>query len=201
MNFLTQLFLQPAMLAGECDRVVPSQLHRQLGILSPVNGGDTAPDDGNDLLQALFVEQMLLDDRLRVAVGKLTTRTFLNLNRYAVSDREDFFSPMFVNNTVVLYTARLGVGAFAQYRSDDWYVLGMGRDANADPQDFIDWSNDGFEYALELGLTPVLSDLGQGNYRFTVHYTESVDLTPSDWDISLSFEPFTGHRTLSRPWS
>jgi porin len=171
-----------------------SRFQRKLGILSPLNGGDTAPDDENDLLQTLFVEQLLLDDRLRVAVGKLTTRTFMNLNRYAVSDREDFFSPMFVNNPVVLYTARLGVGAYAQYRSDDWYVTGMGRDANADPQDFVDWSNDGFEYALEPGLTPEFSEFGKGNYRFTYHYTESVNGTPADWDVSLSFDQDLGER-------
>ena len=73
----------------------------ETGVITPLNGGDTAPDNSRDLLQMLVWEQWFLRDQLRFGIGKLTTRTFLNLNRYATSDREDFFTPMLVNNPVV----------------------------------------------------------------------------------------------------
>ena len=131
---------------------------------------------------------------MRFGVGKLTTRTFLNLNRNAVSDREDYFSPMFVNDPVVLYTARVGLGGYAQYRADGWYLTGMLRDANSNPNDVFDWSSDGLEYALEFALTPELGELGQRNYRITAHYTEKAGGTPSDWDLSLSCDQELGER-------
>lgn len=86
-----------------------SEFMHEAGAVSPVNGGDTAPGDYRDLWQMLAWEQWILDNKLRIGAGKLTTRTFLNLNRYAVSDREDFFSPMLVNNPVAPFAARNGM--------------------------------------------------------------------------------------------
>lgn len=84
-----------------------------VGIVTPVNGGDTAPGDYSDLWQMLAWEQWFFDEQLRVGIGKLTTRTFLNLNRYAVGDREDFLTPQLVNNTVVPFTARATAWAYS----------------------------------------------------------------------------------------
>lgn len=175
-----------------------SEFQDELGILSPVNGGDTSPGNARDLLQNFSLEQILPGGRVRFQVGKLTTRTFLNLNRYAVGDREDYFSPLIVNNPVVLYTARVGLGTFAQYTADDWYLIGMVRDASADPSSrFFDTDSLGdgdWEYAGEFALTPKFDGLGQGNYRATYHYTDSTDSQPSDWDLSFSFDQDLGER-------
>jgi hypothetical protein len=54
-----------------------SEFMQELGVITPLNGGDTGPDDYRDMLQSLTWEQWFYDDRLRLA--KLTTRTFLNL--------------------------------------------------------------------------------------------------------------------------
>jgi len=99
-----------------------SEFMDHMGVISPVNGGDTAPGDYGDLIQVLAWEQWFLDERLRIGAGKLTTRTFLNLNRYAVGDREDFMTPMLVNNPVSPFTARNGMGLFGQYHMDGAYL-------------------------------------------------------------------------------
>ena len=178
-----------------------SRFMRDVGIITPVNGGDTAPGNYRDLWQMLAWEQWFLDDRLRIGVGKLTTRTFLNLNRYAVSDREDYLTPQLVNNTVVPFTARNGMGIFAQYLTDNGYLTGMIREADGTSEDIsFDTIDSGkWEYAMELGLTP--DDhlgLGEGIYRFTAYYTDSVgngvNAQPSGWAWAMSFDQDIGDR-------
>lgn len=176
-----------------------SKFMDDLGIITPTNGGDTSPGDSGTLIQMLAWEQWFLDDKLRTSVGKLTTRTFLNLNRYATSDREDFFTPMHVNNPVAPFTARNGLGVFAQYLWDDFYVTGMLREADGTSQgvsfDTIDSGK--WESALEIGLTPSnFLGLGRGNYRFTTYYTDSIgegdNYQPSGWSSAMSFDQDVG---------
>ena len=176
-----------------------SEFMDQAGIISPVNGGDTAPTNYRDLLQMLAWEQWFFDDQLRAGIGKLTTRTFLNLNRYAISDREDFFTPMVVNNPVVPFTARNGLGLFGQYHMDSAYLTGMLREADGTTTgiDFSTLESGNWEYALELGLTPEnLAGLGQGYYRITGYYTDDfvqgAARSPSGWALSLSFDQDIG---------
>jgi len=172
-----------------------SEFMHDVGIITPVNGGDTAPGDYRDLWQMLAWEQWFLDDSLRVGLGKLTTRTFLNLNRYAVGDRADFLTPQLVNNTVVPFTARNGMGVFGQYHMQDAYLTGMIREADGTSEgiSFDTLDSGHWEYALELGLTPnSLGGLGEGVYRFTGYYTDSIGtgatFQPSGWAVALSFD-------------
>ncbi len=172
-----------------------SEFMNDIGVISPVNGGDTGTNDSNSLWQMLAWEQWFGEDNLRLGLGKLTTRTFLNLNRYAVGDREDFFSPMIVNNPVAPFTARNGMGLFAQYFLNDAYVTGMFREADGTSTNIsFDTIDSGkWEQALELGLTPEnVADLGKGNYRFTAYHTDSIgsgtSFQPSGWSLALSFD-------------
>jgi carbohydrate-selective porin OprB len=175
----------------------------RLGVISPPNGGDTHPSGSHDLLQHFAWEQYFAEERVRIQVGQLTTRVLFNLNRYAISDREDFFTPMIVNNPVAHYTARVGFGAYVEYRADDWYASGMIRDADADPENrFIDFdslSTGNWEYVAELGFTPGdLLGLGRGVYRLTVSRSDATGDTssglPSTGSVSLSFDQDFGDR-------
>lgn len=170
-----------------------------VGIITPVNGGDTAPGDYRDLWQMLAWEQWLLDDRLRLGIGKLTTRTFLNLNRYAVGDREDFFTPQIVNNTVAPFTARNGMGLFAQYHWEDGYLTGMIREADGTSEgvSFATLGSGLREYAVEAALTPRdLHGFGEGIYRITGYYTDGVgeddSHQPSGWALAVSLDQDVG---------
>lgn len=171
-----------------------SEFMSRIGVLSPLNGGDTFPEDSANRLQLLVWEQYLANDILRLMVGKITSRVTVNLNRYAVSDREDFFSPMIVNNPVVPFTVRIGLGAFGQFIQKNWYISAMVRDADA-MDDFIDFDSldtGNWEYTGEFAITPDIPSLGQGHYRFTLDYTDSIGsgdtFQPSSWSISLSFD-------------
>lgn len=176
-----------------------SKFMEELGIITPTNGGDTSPGDSGTLIQMLAWEQWFLDDKLRASAGKLTTRTFLNLNRYATSDREDFFTPMHVNNPVAPFTARNGLGVFAQYLWSDFYLTGMLREADGTSQgvSFDTIGSGKWESAFELGLTPSnLLGLGKGYYRFTTYYTDSIgegdNYQPSGWSAAMSFDQDVG---------
>ena len=178
-----------------------SDFMSDIGIITPVNGGDTAPDKYRDLWQMLAWEQWFLDDSLRLGFGKLTTRTFLNLNRYAVSDRADFLTPQLVNNTVLPFTARNGMGLFAQYYMKQGYLTGMLREADGTSEDIsFDTIGSGkWEYAVELGLTPEnFLGSGEGIYRITGYYTDSIgsglDQQPSGWGVAISLDQDFGKR-------
>lgn len=174
-----------------------SELAARAGVLSPPNGGDTAPGNSRDLTQHFAWEQWFADDQWRIMVGKLTTRVLFNLNRYTVSDREDFFTPMLVNNPAAHYTARIGLGAFVEYRGNDWYLSGMIRDADADLSErFIDFGSldsGNWEYVSELGFTPGdAMGMGAGNYRLTVSYSDDTDNFDSTSTVSVSADQDIG---------
>ena len=176
-----------------------SEFAQRLGVLSPPNGGDTAPDNSRDLFQHFAWEQWFGNDHWRLMVGKLTTRVLFNLNRYTVSDREDFFTPMLVNNPVTHYTARIGLGSFLEYRRDKWYVSGMIRDADADlSKRFVDvdsLDSGNWEYVSELGSTPDnLLGWGEGNYRLTLSYSDATDQLDSTRSWAFSADQDIGPR-------
>ena len=180
-----------------------TELMEGLGVISPPNGGDTHPASSRDLTQHFAWEQYFANERVRIQVGKLTTRVLFNLNRYAISDREDFFTPMIVNNPGAHYTARVGFGAFGEYKSDNWYVSGMIRDADADlGKRFIDFdslSTGNWEYVGEFGFTPGdVAGLGAGIYRITVSRSDStgdaLNGLPSTSSVSFSFDQDVGER-------
>ena len=188
-------------LADTLGSLNTSQFMADVGVISPLNGGDTAPGDQNRLWQMLVWEQWFANDSLRFGVGKLTTRTFLNLNRYAVSDREDFFSPMIVNNPVSPFTARNGIGVFAQKHFAGGYLTGMLREADGTRKGIgFDTLDSGkWEAAVEYGFTPgTAARNNEGYYRFTGYYTDSIgeggNRQPPGWSVALSFDQDFGAR-------
>ncbi len=172
-----------------------SEFQADVGVLSPLNGGNSGPDSSNEILQMLVWEQIMLDDRFRVQVGKLSTRTLVNLNRYADGDSLYFFSPMLGNNTVVPYTALLGSGVFAQWKEKLWYVSGLARGADTEKGISFDAIEDGdFQYVGEVALTPTLPGIGYGEYRLTLSYDEETDERPDVFTISASLDQDIGER-------
>ena len=182
--------------------VTTSEFQDEAGVISPLNGGDTFPAGSSQLWQMLAWEQWFGEERVRFGAGKLTTRTFLNLNRYAVSDREDFFSPMLVNNPVSPFAARNGMGAFVQIHLEEkGYITAMVREADGTGTDIsfdtIDSGN--WETAIEFALTlPDLVGMGEGNYRFTLYHTDAIgeggSAQPAGESLALSFDQDVGER-------
>lgn len=164
------------------------QFQTDLGILSPLNGGNSGPDTSNQILHMLAVEYISPDERWRLQAGKLALRTLVNLNRYANGDSEMFFSPMLGNNPVVPYTALLGLGVFAEYRSDLWRLSALVRA----PDTELGLSTDAWQaghrgYVVEAALTPKFPGLGDGIYRLTWSLDEANTTFPrmETWSLSL----------------
>ena len=164
------------------------QFQTDLGILSPLNGGNSGPDTSNQILQMLAVEYVSPDERWRLQAGKLALRTLVNLNRYANGDSEMFFSPMLGNNPVVPYTALLGLGVFGEYRHDLWRVSALVRAPDTELGLSTDaWQAGNRGYVVEAALTPELPGLGDGVYRLTWSLDEANATFPrmETWSLSL----------------
>lgn len=164
-----------------------------LGVLSPLNGGNSGPSNTNEILQMLALEYITPNDKLRFQVGKLAMRSLVDLNRYANGDSEMFFSPMIGNNTVVPDTALLGLGIFAQWKEETWYLSGLVRAPDTELGLSLDAVQDGnFAYLGEVALTPTIPSLGYGEYRVTVSFSEATDVFPEIFTVSTSFDQDIG---------
>lgn len=181
--------------ANTLGSTTQSEFQTELGVLSPLNGGNSGPDRANQILQMLSVEYINPDETLRFQAGKLAVRTLMNLNRYAHGDSDSFFSPMLGNNPVVPYTALLGLGAFGQYRADNWYVSGLVRAPDTKlGLSTSAWQNGSREYLVEAALTPTIPGLGYGEYRLTWSHLEENGSLPKVDTISLSADQDLGDR-------
>lgn len=180
--------------ANSLGGTTASQFQTQLGVLSPLNGGNSGPGTSNQILQMFALEYIAPNDRWRVQVGKLALRTLVNLNRYANGDSEMFFSPMLGNNPVVPYTATLGLGAFGQWKQDGWYLSGLVRAPDVElGLSTQSWNAGNRAYVIEAGLTPTIPGLGDGVYRLTWSLDEANAVTPRMETWSLSTDQDIGN--------
>ena len=181
--------------ANTLGSTTQSAFQSELGVLSPLNGGNSGPDRANQLLQMLAVEYINPSETVRFQFGKLAVRTLMNLNRYAHGDSESFFSPMLGNNPVVPYTALLGLGFFGQYRADTWYVSGLVRAPDTElGLSTSAWRNGSREYMIEAALTPTIAGLGYGEYRLIWSRLEDDGSLPEVETISFSADQDLGDR-------
>ncbi|WP_424989508.1 carbohydrate porin [Fluviibacterium sp. S390] len=171
------------------------QFQSDLGILSPLNGGNGGPDNSVEILQMLALEHITADERFRFQIGKLAMRTLVNLNRYAHGDSEMFFSPMLGNNPVVPYTALLGNGIFAQWKAETWYLSGVVRAPDVETGLSLEALQDGNrEYVIEAALQPAIPGLGYGEYRLTWSLDTATDTQSEVRSLSASFDQDIGDR-------
>lgn len=181
--------------ANTLGNTTQSAFQAELGVLSPLNGGNSGPDKSNQILQMLAFEYINPAETLRFQAGKLAVRTLINLNRYAHGDSDSFFTPMLGNNPVVPYTALLGLGIFGQYRADNWYLSGLVRapDGNLGLSTSA-WQNGSREYIVEAALTPTIPALGYGEYRLTLSRLIENGSLPRVDTFSLSADQDFGDR-------
>lgn len=171
------------------------EFQSDLGVLSPLNGGNSGPDRANQILQMFALEFISPDERWRLQAGKLALRTLVNLNRYAHGDSEMFFSPMLGNNPVVPYTALLGLGVYGQYQTDSWSLAGLIRAPDTELGLSTDAWRDGVRgYVIEAALTPEIKGMGEGVYRLTWSLDEANGPLPRMETWSLSFDQDFGER-------
>lgn len=174
-------------LANSIGGKTAGRFQTNLGVLSPLNGGNSGPATSNRILHMFALEYIAPNERWRFQVGKLALRTLVNLNRYANGDSEWFFSPMLGNNPVVPYTALLGLGVFGEYKTDLWSISALVRAPDvAKGLSTASWRAGNRAYVIEAALTPTIPGLGDGAYRVTWSLDEATGTLPrmETWSIS-----------------
>ena len=171
----------------ELGAPVPSTLGPEIGSAWKTTDGFT---DQPYCINQLWWEQHLFDDALVVTLGKLDPDNYYNTNR-AASANLLFLNKAFSSNPARDFPSN-GLGATARIQTDLWYVAGGFQDAQGKKttSGFSTFGDGDFFYAGELGLTPLLEGLGQGNYRFTYWYSDAIPAAgdPSDQGFAFSFD-------------
>jgi len=120
-------------------------------------------------LPELYMEQVLFQDKVSVAAGKLDLSCWFDGNIAAESADTQFLSSALVNNLTIPFPAK-GLGALADLQPCEWLYFGAGA-ATARASSTKTGLSDGFNSAFfitELGLSPKIAGL-KGNYRFIFH--------------------------------
>lgn len=173
---------------------------KRLGIISTPNDGDLDGDTAYTGLP-LFWRSQEFYDGLRLTFGQLAIAELVGKNRYSADGRTQFLNTVLSSDVTAAYDSMSsGLGVFAEYRRDIWYVSGMVADGSAE-NPWIDVSSvrDGnWQYALEVGYTPTIARMGEGNYRLSINAIDAIevaqDQNQSGWGINLSFDQDLGDR-------
>jgi hypothetical protein len=125
-------------------------------------------------LVQLWWAQEFFDDTLEVTAGQISPRSFYNTNLLR-NQNVAFLNQAFSGNRAVGLPPR-GLGVNVAYRPvETWYLTGGVHDANgsATAGSFDALGEGQFASIGELGWTPTLSELGRGNYRLTLWYSDA----------------------------
>lgn len=183
-----------------------SAFSNNLGIISDPNDGDLGGDRSFTGLALLWWQQELAGG-VKLNIGKLGLAELVGKNRYAHDGRADFFNTVVTGDVVAGYSVQdSGLGLSAEVRRRSWYVSGYVADgsAQADWLDFDSLGDGVWQYGAELGLTPEISGLGGGIYRFTVTGIDAIDTSAgrkqNGWGIGLSADQDIGanHAVFAR---
>ena len=162
-----------------------------------LNGGDTGDDRNLNRVEYFHWQQLLLDDALRILVGKLDAEFLGFQSDYVGNPRVDFFADVVTGNEVAAMHQKAGLGVFASYTRERWYLSAMVRDAEAN-QDWFDFSHlhrGNRHAAVELAFTPSIGELGPGTWRATYyHHDETTVTASSGYAYALSIDQALGAR-------
>ncbi len=169
--------------------IPPADLSLSIGSLwKTTDGFDTLKFS----LTQLWWQQHLLDDRVRMRVGKIDQGNFMNVNRLK-SDDLFFLNQAFSGNPAFVFPGS-GLGAaMALIPTDLLYIAASFGDANGNKETAgFDTFFDDAEYftAVEVGLTPLFNKIWRGNYRFTFWHIDEREKAgvPSGKGLALSFD-------------
>jgi porin len=145
---------------------------------------DSTSDDYTRVNQ-LWWGQRLAEGRLGFMLGKIDPGSNINTNRFAGSGNTQYFSQPFATNPARSFPAN-GMGAILQAMPVDWLQFNFvmsDSDANANYSPFK--TIDGrWIYGGEVNFRPVISDLGQGNYRLMLYQRNAEADTENGWALS-----------------
>jgi porin len=159
-----------------------TELRNDLGSLWSPN--DSTSDDYTKINQLWWAEKFA-EGRLAFQIGKIDPGSIVNANRFAGSGNTQFFSQPFATNPARSF-AQNGLGFQARAEPVDWlylHFLMSDGDAISNHSPFTTIRGN-WLYAGEVGLKPVVPNLGQGIYRFMLYQRENEAANEVGWAIS-----------------
>ncbi|MGP1346758.1 MAG: hypothetical protein ACTS3F_08855 [Phycisphaerales bacterium] len=176
---------------------VASDLRPELGtFLAPTNGFN----DRGWVVRDLFWQQNLLDDKLRIIIGRADPTDYFGAHR--MQNKNALFSNRQISGTAALPSPGHGLTAVFTYRPNDLlFISGGSSNAYGDTTEaqieslFDEW--DLFSFG-EVGFTPYIKNVGQGRYTASVTYVDPRDRGDQtighDWGLSLVADQDLGER-------
>jgi porin len=142
----------------------------------------------------LYWEQHFLNKTFVLVAGKIDPTNYYATNLW--SDDKQFFMNAAFSTTPAIAMPGSGLGVNAKYTPCSWLYMTAGfqdQQGNANnTSTSIDTFFKDFDLfsAMEIGLTPKIPGLGQGNYRFTAWHADAVPSKekPSDEGFALSLD-------------
>ena len=174
-----------------------SDLRPALGtLLAPVNGFN----DRGWVVRDLFWQQNLLDDRLRIIVGRADPTDYFGAHR--LQNKNALFFNRHISGAAAIPSPGHGLSLIGTLRPNDLFFFTAGTsNAYGDTTEvqieslFEEW--DLFSFG-EVGFTPMVKGLGQARYTVSGFYVDSRDRgdrdIPHDSGFSLVLDQDIGER-------
>jgi len=177
--------------------IPPNDLSRQIG---SIWGTTNAFDEEPLVMRDLYWQQQFGGDTVVLRAGKIDPQVYYNSN-YWQSDNKFFMSQVFSSPPVRAFPQD-GLGVNVTVKPAKWVYISTGaqdaqglRTAGGFNTFFGDF--DLFS-AFEVGFTPKLVGVGNGNYRFTYWYLDAgkTNGKPHDAGFDLSFDQEVGSHLI-----
>ena len=174
--------------------IPPSELGSEIGTLLGTTDGFS--DRGWSIKDAYWA-QRLFDDHFRFGIGRVDSENLVG-NHNLQSANTSFLNKAFSVNPTMAFPGS-GFGAAAAVRlGETFYVSGGATNAygNTTTNDLDELDEGRFFKFAEAGVTPNISNWGEGRYRVAIWHMDSRSLTdqPSDSGISLIADQKIGER-------
>jgi hypothetical protein len=160
------------------------EMTRDLGTLWSPN--DSSSDNYSQIKQ-LWLATRFADGMFTLQAGKIDPTAYINKNRFAGSDKSQFFSQPLATNPARGFPSN-GLGIQGRFVPTKWmYIHGVVSDSDADSNySPFKTINGNWIYAGEVGFTPDVPNLGAGNYAFTVYQRNTDGNTGSGFALSVA---------------
>jgi porin len=167
----------------------PNSLRDDLGTLQRTTGGF---DDRGWVVRDLYWVQRLLNDRLRLAVGRSDVSDFVGSHRLQ-GINGSFSNRAFSADSTTAYPGGHVMAAGASIRPAPWFYAtggianGYGRSTISD----LPFLEEGKFFSFgEVGFTPMIDGLGAGRYAVLFWHMDERELinSPDDWGFTVILE-------------
>jgi len=148
-------------------------------------------------LNQLWWQQSMLDDSLRLQLGRLDEKALFDQNRVAASDAKQFLMQSLVHSQTIAFPSN-GMGFNLRWEpSKAFYATAGFGDANGNPDNraadgVASFGRGKYFEAAEVGWSPDIPGLERGTYRFMGWHTAATNQHKEGSGVALSVDQEIG---------